>query len=86
MSNCNRVGCEKPGRWRPVLLLRANLKHRPAAGALKGILVCDDCKPLMKPTDLIIDKAWDQIVDSFKGMGRAIPVRVLTQLGWERVG
>ncbi len=84
-KTCSRLGCANPGRWRPVLLLRANLKNRPAPGALKGLLICDSCKSLVKASDLIIDKAWDEITFAFKQLGRAVPLRVLTRLAWEEI-
>lgn len=86
-GHCSFATCRQPGaEWRPKLLLYAPAKYgaTPPAQAVVGVFVCDSCKALAKPEDIISNEGWAKIETLFKAMQRAVPVRSRTRLEWVR--
>lgn len=78
-------GCTKPGRWRPVLLLRVNREHPPAEAEL-GLSLCDEHREKRnRVEDFLTDAGWKLLAMGIGRAGKAEPDRALTELGWHEV-
>lgn len=78
---CGRVGCDKPGVYNPVLILSAGVGTTPASARV-GITVCEEHKQKGKPSDFITDESWEMIGKKFASIGKARPIRELTEIDW----
>lgn len=79
---CQRVGCEHPAKWRPVLACRAKGYEQHPAPATLSLVVCDAHKAESTVDYFITDAGWKQISDSFDAAGLMRPERSLTTLDW----
>lgn len=76
-----------PGRWLPVIVLRAPYQYRNSspADAVLGVLVCDDCKSKTGLQDFLSDAGWTQISDGLVAHGKIAPERDRTALAWRSI-
>jgi hypothetical protein len=81
MTMCFIDGCERPGEFNPVLLLRVHTEHSPARAKLE-ITVCTCCAKRVTVRDLIDDQAWEALDSMFLAVGRMPATRALTEIEW----
>lgn len=85
-QTCSRVGCTHPGIWHPVLILRPKGYEGPGARAALPLVICAEHRMTMEAEDLIAEKGWDSICETFRRLGKAEPDRESTSIAFAPVG
>lgn len=83
---CDLPGCGRPGRWRPVLLLRPSRDYMGKSMRFPlGIVVCGQHR-LPRVDQYLVDDMWETIVGGFAARGKAPPHRGSTRLEFDLQG
>jgi hypothetical protein len=85
-SRCTSPGCESglPAIYQPVLVLRKRPEDDPMWAPIE-LRLCEVCKAQMSARDLLVDDIWTQIIKQCVANGDPVPVRLLSQLTFDRV-
>jgi hypothetical protein len=83
---CHSPSCESglPPIWQPVLVVRKRPDDAPIWAPIE-VRFCETCKKEMGVRDLMTDDIWRQITFQCLSSGEPIPVRLLTQLTFDRI-
>lgn len=84
-QTCNRVGCDRDAEYRVGLKVFPRQGNIPAEG-WTGLLVCDQCRGLVKVEEIVTDEMWSRLTSSFGRLAKAAPSRERTQLQFQALG
>lgn len=80
-ETCGMLGCEKSGRWYPVIEYRAHTNHKPGEATL-NFKVCDDHKLTIGVKNVASEEIWESILKTCKALKLQEPVRWLCSLSF----
>lgn len=89
---CAKTGCNERGHWIPELHFWASQRHKdspegePAKTVFHDLHLCEEHKNKTVITDIVDDKGWQFIQQSFMKLKKAIPQRDLTELHFIAIG
>jgi uncharacterized protein (DUF2336 family) len=84
-ATCTADGCNKPGNWFPVILMKVNSKSPPIRASLRPLVRCAEHKESTDLAQVLSDEGWDRLMRHMASRGKESPSRSLTTLTFEAV-
>ena len=84
--NCTVMGCEEPGKWMPILLLRPAANYQDFSPILLPMFAnvqCDYHREVVQPENFICDEGWAHLAGMYRVADKLELDRERTELTFE---